>query len=327
VLGRNVLDREHRCRDPVSEQRVAEGPDRRVRRWLQQQFHRGLAGRADGQPAVAVAERDVGAQLEAQDVGVEVQRLGLIIDEDARKVDTHGSLLGQPPGHRVAQRSEVEGVELVATITPGSHQPRLLEHVQVLRDRLACEAGLPPPGSRLERASPTPSENSRTWPDLSGLASPMAGETPSDDPGAVLVQSTMTTSSQAHVVCTMIATSRRPRANSSPDDRRAVSPGSDRCSGVSGVSIGRMSAAKPVATGCTPPGSGDRRSMQVGVERFGSMGFTVTGVYRSSDRRIGLTLARVEYHPPGVTSEPRHAGRVGPRYASSGRVATGRARI
>jgi hypothetical protein len=111
VLRFDVLDREHRGRDPVGVERVSEGADRWVRRGLQQQLHGGFSRRADGQPTVTVTERDVGAGFEPEDVGVEGQRLGPIVDEDAGEVDAHGSLLrgggsGQPPV--IASRNEVQ---------------------------------------------------------------------------------------------------------------------------------------------------------------------------------------------------------------------------
>lgn len=44
-----------------------------------------------------------------------------------------------PSGHRGLQGCRVDGVELVAAVSTGAHQPDLFEHGQMLGDRLASE--------------------------------------------------------------------------------------------------------------------------------------------------------------------------------------------
>jgi hypothetical protein len=44
-----------------------------------------------------------------------------------------------PSGHRRLQGCRVDGVELVAAVSTGTHQPDLFEHCQMLGDRLASE--------------------------------------------------------------------------------------------------------------------------------------------------------------------------------------------
>ena len=114
----------------------------------------GCSGDDDGQPAV-LAQRDVVLRHEAEHVGVERQRRGLVVDRDARQVDPHALLLaGRPALRDVLQRRRVEVVELVATVASAAHQPGVLQHREVLRDRL--------PGRAPARASSPAGRRSRT---------------------------------------------------------------------------------------------------------------------------------------------------------------------
>ena len=61
----------------------------------------GRLGRDDGQPA-GVAGGDIGLLHEAEDIGVEGQRLGLVVDQDARGHDLHRSVSFRASGQRSA---------------------------------------------------------------------------------------------------------------------------------------------------------------------------------------------------------------------------------
>ena len=82
-LGLDVVDGERGEGDPVGDERLLERLGRRVLVRLEEELHAvGHVGRDDGQPS-GLADRDVGLLHEAEDVGVERQRLGLVVDEDA----------------------------------------------------------------------------------------------------------------------------------------------------------------------------------------------------------------------------------------------------
>lgn len=51
-------------------------------------------------------------------------------------------VLVEPPSHRVAQRSGVDGVELVAAVSSTANELRVLENREVLGDRLSAEINL-----------------------------------------------------------------------------------------------------------------------------------------------------------------------------------------
>ena len=77
---------------PSLDQRLLERLGRGMAVGLQQQLGSvGILGRDHGQPPV-LAERDLGLLHEAEDFGVEPQRLVLVVDEDAGEVDPHGLL-------------------------------------------------------------------------------------------------------------------------------------------------------------------------------------------------------------------------------------------
>src|SRR3954465_9047692 len=66
---------------------------------------------------------------------------------------------GRPALGDGPQRRRVQVVELVAALAAGPHQPRRLEDVQVLRDRLPGRADLVPadqPGAQLEQRLAVP---------------------------------------------------------------------------------------------------------------------------------------------------------------------------
>ena len=61
----------------------------------------GRIGRDDGQPSGS-AGGDVGLLHEAEDIGVEGERLGLVVDQDAGDVDSHRSGSFRGSGQRSA---------------------------------------------------------------------------------------------------------------------------------------------------------------------------------------------------------------------------------
>src|SRR5690606_22821363 len=82
---------EGRERDAVPHEGLAVRADGGVRRGLEEQLDRVVAGRGHGEPAVLVAHRDVVLHGEAEHARVEVQGGGLVVDEHARDVDArHG---------------------------------------------------------------------------------------------------------------------------------------------------------------------------------------------------------------------------------------------
>jgi hypothetical protein len=147
----DVGHREGGRRDPVRGQGLPVRPDSRVIGGLQDELDAvGLPRRHDSQPAV-LAERHLGLLHEAEHLGVELQRLVLVIDVDAGQGDSHGLLLGLragPPVSDARQRGAVERVVLVAALAPGHDQARGLEHVKVLRD------GLPGGGQAMTGGQP-----------------------------------------------------------------------------------------------------------------------------------------------------------------------------
>ena len=101
----------------------------------------GCCRRHDGQPR-GTAERDVPLLLEPEEVGVEVEGLRLVVDEDARDIDPHSNTpfsLGSGQRSRdLLERRAVEVVELVPAVAfDRHHEAGALEHVEMLRDRLA----------------------------------------------------------------------------------------------------------------------------------------------------------------------------------------------
>ena len=82
-----------------------------------------------------------------EDLGVEPQRLVLVVNEHAGQVDSHGDPLParapafvEPPLDDRFERCGVDVVELVPALAPGLDQTRSLENVEVLRDRLPRRA-------------------------------------------------------------------------------------------------------------------------------------------------------------------------------------------
>ena len=81
--------------------------------------------------------RDLGLLHEAEHVGVEGQRLVLVVDEDAGDVMLMVLLwLAWSSARRSGRAAGVEVVELVAALAARAHQAGVLEHVEVLRDGL-----------------------------------------------------------------------------------------------------------------------------------------------------------------------------------------------
>ena len=151
----DVVDAERGERDPVGDERVLERLGRRVLVRLEQELDAvGHVGTDDGQPS-ELADRDVGLGLEAEDVGVERQGLGLVVDEDAGGGDARhtGSpcwaRIVQVSGHRsVRARSGVVSRwwKLGATVAARGDQAGLLEDREVLRDGLTARGDPVPHG-------------------------------------------------------------------------------------------------------------------------------------------------------------------------------------
>src|SRR4051812_42174936 len=88
-LRPDVFDGERRERDAVVDEGLLERLRGRVTIGLEEQLRSvGLVPRRDRQP-LGVAERDLRLLLEAENTGIEVESLVLVIDEDARQVDPH----------------------------------------------------------------------------------------------------------------------------------------------------------------------------------------------------------------------------------------------
>src|SRR5215210_2060945 len=96
-LRADVVHGERRERDAVVYERLLERLGSGVAVRLEEELRavRLLAGR-DGEP-LRLTERDLRLLLEAEDAGVEVERLVLIVDEDAGEVDSHVSPLHLAP--------------------------------------------------------------------------------------------------------------------------------------------------------------------------------------------------------------------------------------
>src|SRR5690606_10821596 len=93
VLGLHVVDGERGERDAVGDQRLLERLRRRVAAGFEHQLRAaGVLGGHHGQPP-GLAHRDVALLHEPQDVGVEPQRLLLVVNHHARQVDLHSGLL------------------------------------------------------------------------------------------------------------------------------------------------------------------------------------------------------------------------------------------
>ena len=87
----DVVDGEGGRRDPVLDQGLLVRLDGRVPGGFEQELGSvRLFRRHDGQPR-GTAEGDVRLLLEAEDVGVEVEGLRLVVDEDARDIDPHSN--------------------------------------------------------------------------------------------------------------------------------------------------------------------------------------------------------------------------------------------
>ena len=121
----------------------------------------GVVGADDGEPPV-LAEGDVGLLHEPEHVGVEVQRLGLVVDEHARAGDPHGPVLSWGWRHRSRSGSQGGGVEVVegvAALAPPVDEPGRLEDVEVLGDRLSARGqavGAHHAGAQLEQRLAVP---------------------------------------------------------------------------------------------------------------------------------------------------------------------------
>ncbi|GGV90539.1 hypothetical protein GCM10010228_79170 [Streptomyces massasporeus] len=101
VLGPDVVDGELGERDAVGGERVTVGLDGRVTGGLQEQFRAaGVLGGDDGQPPVRLAQGDVVLLHETEDLRVEAEGLGLVVDEDAGEMDLHGVLSSGPGAPR-----------------------------------------------------------------------------------------------------------------------------------------------------------------------------------------------------------------------------------
>ena len=89
----DVVDLECRRRNPLFEQRLLIRARRGVCVRLERQLGVAAVSRAHGQPA-KLAHWNVERLHEAQDLGVETQCLGLIVDENRAELDSHGVLAG-----------------------------------------------------------------------------------------------------------------------------------------------------------------------------------------------------------------------------------------
>ena len=90
-LGLDVVHGERRERDAVRDERLLERLRGGMAVGLEQQLDAvGCVGRDDGQPARS-ADGDIGLLHEAEHIGVEGERLRLVVDEDAGDVDLHRS--------------------------------------------------------------------------------------------------------------------------------------------------------------------------------------------------------------------------------------------
>ena len=111
VLSVDVVDGKGRQRDAIVSECLTVWPDCGVSGWFEEEFDV-LAGRSDGEPAVSVAYRYVGARLESEYFGVEAERLLLVIHEDTGHVKSNGQRSSCSSSHRaIASRSGVMSME------------------------------------------------------------------------------------------------------------------------------------------------------------------------------------------------------------------------
>ena len=101
-LGLHIIDGERGVRDTVGDDRVFERLHRRVVVRFENQLDAvGILRRHHGQP-LELTDRHLGLLHKAQRLGVEAERLVLVVDEDAGEIDLHFFSLGR---HRSAMRS------------------------------------------------------------------------------------------------------------------------------------------------------------------------------------------------------------------------------
>ena len=153
----------------------------RLRRWVCVGFEDELGAARilrghHGDPPM-LTHRNVVLLLETEDLGIEPQRLVLVVNEHAGQIDSHGRSLPpvagagasaatgilpgllEPPLDDWFERRGVDVVELVPALAAGLDQARGLEDVEVLRDRLprGAEAVLGrQPRAELEERLPVP---------------------------------------------------------------------------------------------------------------------------------------------------------------------------
>ena len=92
-LRLEIVDLECRRRNPLLEQGLLIRACRRIRIRLERQLRVAAVSGAHGQPA-KLAHWNVARLHEAQDLGVETQCLGLIVDEYRAELDSHGVFAG-----------------------------------------------------------------------------------------------------------------------------------------------------------------------------------------------------------------------------------------
>jgi hypothetical protein len=96
-----VADCEGRHRNPVGGQRRLELLRRRMRVRFEDQLHPVRVLRGDNREPAGRADRDLGLLHEAEKLGIEAQRLVLVVHEDAGEVDPHDPSLLAYPGNLV----------------------------------------------------------------------------------------------------------------------------------------------------------------------------------------------------------------------------------
>ena len=102
VLGVDVVDGEARVRNAVRDERLLEGACGGVAIGLKEELDAVRLARRDDGKSSRISERDLGLLHEAKDIGVEAQRLLLVVDQDAGDVDSHESLSLERGRHRSA---------------------------------------------------------------------------------------------------------------------------------------------------------------------------------------------------------------------------------
>src|SRR4029453_6414996 len=137
-----VVDLERRCRNALLEQRLLERPAGGIGIRLQRQFEVSWPVRGDdGNPAV-LANRNVVLLHEAEHLRVERQRLVLIVDHDARQLDSHGPSLTEAGGWRF---SKVANAAPIKPRHPGNRAAGGIPGTTIIERarRLYIEGGMP----------------------------------------------------------------------------------------------------------------------------------------------------------------------------------------